>query len=188
MFFQNAFSQCTSRASVADQRIITPTAANFGISYGMGAPAFAYGGQSAPLAYDGLNAWAGRGTAYDGLYPTMAPAMDFTPTRGGGLPVTSASAVPPTGISVVSENAFEGLLSAAGELPFVGTTTMEGVLPSAGAGAINHACGNGVNAMVSETSAFVPEVAAATFAPGAAAFTPAAYAAPGLGYRAGWGA
>lgn len=125
--------------------------------------------------------------AYDELYPAIAPAMDFTPTSGGNLPVTSASAIPPTGISIFSETVFKGPLAVAGEIPFVGTTAMEGVVPSAGAGAINHECGNGINAMVSETAAFVPEYTAAAFVPASAAIAPAAFAAPGLGNRAGWG-
>lgn len=75
--------------------------------------------------------------------------MDFTPTSGGGLPVTSSSVVPPTGIAIKSDNAYEGILAVAGELPFVGTTAVDGVLPTLGAGAINHGCGNGINAMVS---------------------------------------
>lgn len=79
--------------------------------------------------------------------------MEFSPTSGGALAVSSGSALAPTGISVMSENGFEGLLSAAGELPFVGTTGVEGVLPTAGAGAINHNCGNGMNAMVSGSAA-----------------------------------
>ncbi|XP_075988533.1 chorion class B protein Ld32-like [Anticarsia gemmatalis] len=147
------------------------------------------------MAYDGMS-WAGRGLACDGRY---SPAMDFTPTSGGGLPVTSASAVAPTGISVVSENVYEGILSAAGELPFVGTTAMEGVLPTAGAGAINHACGNGINAMAAETTAFVPAAAAiapaavgmapavSAISPAAATLTPAAPFAAGAGYGLGNG-
>lgn len=136
-------------------------------------------GLAAPLAYDGLAGFAGRGLAYDGLYPAIAPAVDFTPTSGGLLPVSSVSAFGPVGISVASENAYEGALAVAGELPFVGTVGLEGVLPTAGRGAVNHACGNGINAMVSENNAFAPEYYGAGIAPAAAI-------APGLGYRGGW--
>ncbi|XP_075988040.1 chorion class CB protein M5H4-like [Anticarsia gemmatalis] len=145
---------------------------------GLAAP-FAYDRLTGPLAYDGLI--AGRGLAFDGY----APAMDFTPTSGGGLTVTSASAIAPTGISVVSENAYEGILTVAGEVPFIGTTGMEGVLPTAGSGAVSHACGNGINAMAAETTAFAPGYAAAAYAPaaglvpfGAAGIAPAAAIAP----------
>ncbi|XP_075988037.1 chorion class B protein Ld34-like [Anticarsia gemmatalis] len=130
LLVQSVFSQCANWAGL-----------------GIASP-FAYDGLAGPYGYDRA-AFAGRGLAYDGIYPAMAPAMDFTPTSGGGLPVTSASAIAPTGISIVSENTYEGILAVAGELPFVGTTSVEGVLPTAGAGAINHDCGNGLNAMVS---------------------------------------
>lgn len=115
----------------------------------------AYDGLAAPTwAYDGLaypGAGYGRGLAYDGFY---SPAMEFTATSGGALPVTSSSAMAPVGISIMSENMFEGALNVAGELPFVGTTAFDGVLATAGSGAINHACGNGLNAMVSSVIFF----------------------------------
>ncbi|XP_050558508.1 chorion class B protein Ld34-like isoform X9 [Spodoptera frugiperda] len=133
---------------------------------------------------------AGRGLAYDALIGG-APAMEFSPTSGGGLPVTSGSAIAPVGISVASDNVYEGALEVIGELPFVGTVAMEGVVPSAGAGAINHACGNGRTAMASGSAAYAPGAAyapAAALAPlgaygPAGAFAPAALAAPGLGLR-----
>ncbi|XP_022816944.1 chorion class B protein Ld34-like [Spodoptera litura] len=100
---------------------------------------------------------AGRGLGYDAIIG--APAMEFSPTSGGGLPVTSGSAIAPVGISVTSDNAYEGILQVIGELPFVGTVAMEGALPTVGGGAINHACGNGVNAMVSENAGFAPAAA-----------------------------
>ncbi|KAH9638811.1 hypothetical protein HF086_013659 [Spodoptera exigua] len=115
---------------------------------------------------------AGRGLAYDGIIG--APAMEFSPTSGGGLPVYSGSAIAPVGISVASDNAYEGLLQVIGELPFVGTVAMEGALPTVGAGAINHACGNGVNAMVSENSGFAPAAALGVVPYGT------------YGYPAGW--
>lgn len=101
------------------------------------------------MVYDGLaftgNGCGGRGLAYDGFYP---PSMESA-TSGGALPVTSSSAMAPVGISIISDNVYEGALNVAGELPFVSTTALEGVLATAGSGAINHACGNGRNAMVS---------------------------------------
>lgn len=90
----------------------------------------------------------GLGCGYAG------PAIDFSPTSGGALPVSSASAIAPVGLAVASDNVYEGILAAAGELPFVGTVGVEGVLPTAGIGAVNHACGNGVNAMVSDATGY----------------------------------
>ncbi|XP_063897964.1 chorion class B protein Ld34 [Helicoverpa armigera] len=184
--FQSAVGQCTSRAAVADASALAAPC-------GLAAPAWAYDGLAYPgaglagtgLAYNGLNAGlAGRGLAYDAIY---APAMDFSPTSGGALPVSSASAIAPVGISVVSDNVYEGVLSAAGELPFVGTVAMEGVVPSAGAGAVNHACGNGRNAMISETTGFG---AAGAYGAGLGAISPAAgfgAAAYGAGIGSGLG-
>lgn len=37
-----------------------------------------------------------------------------------------------------------------GELPFLGGVTVEGALPTAGAGGINYGCGNGAVGIVSE--------------------------------------
>ncbi|XP_047541316.1 fibroin heavy chain-like [Vanessa atalanta] len=71
-------------------------------------------------------------------------------SSGGGLGVASASPISPNGVSVLSENAIEGPLAVAGALPFLGTVALEGVLPTAGAGAVNYGCGNGAVAIVEE--------------------------------------
>ncbi|XP_064075507.1 chorion class B protein PC10-like isoform X2 [Vanessa tameamea] len=71
-------------------------------------------------------------------------------SSGGGLGVSSASPIPPNGVSVLSENAIEGALAVAGALPFLGTVGLEGVLPTAGAGAVNYGCGNGAVAILEE--------------------------------------
>ncbi|XP_064075508.1 chorion class B protein PC10-like isoform X3 [Vanessa tameamea] len=71
-------------------------------------------------------------------------------SSGGGLGVASASPISPNGVSVLSENAIEGALAVAGALPFLGTVALEGVLPTAGAGAVNYGCGNGAVAIVEE--------------------------------------
>ncbi|XP_026490624.1 chorion class B protein PC10-like isoform X1 [Vanessa tameamea] len=73
-------------------------------------------------------------------------------SSGGGLGVSSASAIPPSGVSVISENAYEGALAVSGALPFLGTVALEGALPTAGAGAVNYGCGNGAVAIVEELS------------------------------------
>ncbi|CAH2083958.1 unnamed protein product [Euphydryas editha] len=71
-------------------------------------------------------------------------------SNGGGLGVSSASTIPPSGVSVLSENAIEGSLAVAGSLPFLGTVALEGALPTAGAGAVNYGCGNGAVAILAE--------------------------------------
>lgn len=70
--------------------------------------------------------------------------------NGGYLPVSSASLVPPSGVSILSENVYEGPLYAAGALPFLGTVALEGTLPTAGSGAVAYRCGNGEVAMLTE--------------------------------------
>lgn len=81
-----------------------------------------------------------------GLYGPGAPFA----SEGGALPVSSASSFPASGVSIVSENAFEGLLDVAGALPFLGTVSLEGALPTAGYGAVAYGCGNGEVAMLTE--------------------------------------
>ncbi|XP_047541664.1 chorion class CB protein PC404-like [Vanessa atalanta] len=71
-------------------------------------------------------------------------------SNGGGLEIASGSALPPRGVSVLSENAIEGPLAVAGALPFLGTVGLEGVLPTAGFGAVNYGCGNGAVGIVAE--------------------------------------
>ncbi|CAD0206765.1 unnamed protein product [Chrysodeixis includens] len=149
-----------------------------GFAPGFGPTAFGASGLAAPC-----NAgFAGRGLGVDSLAYSPFDVVETTPTSGGALPVSSASAVPPTGIAVASENVYEGPLAAGGELPFVGTVAVDGLLPTAGAGAVNHACGNGRNAMISEGAAF---------SPAAAGYAGLGGIAPGLGapfgYPAGLG-
>ncbi|KPJ19741.1 Chorion class B protein Ld10 [Papilio machaon] len=71
-------------------------------------------------------------------YEAIVSAAD-----GGGFAIRSYSAVPPNGVSVVSENEYAGILAVIGELPFLGTTYLEGAVPSAGAGAVAYGCGSG---------------------------------------------
>ncbi|CAH2084054.1 unnamed protein product [Euphydryas editha] len=74
-------------------------------------------------------------------------------SSGGGLEVSSGSAFSPNGLSVLSENAIEGNLAVTGALPFLGAVALEGVLPTAGAGAVNYGCGNGEVAILAEDTA-----------------------------------
>lgn len=76
-------------------------------------------------------------------------------SNGGGLSVTSASPIAPTGLVVTSENAMEGQVAVGGQLPLVGSVAMDGAFPSAGAGAVTYACGDG-SLGISESSLSAP--------------------------------
>lgn len=88
---------------------------------------------------------------------------------GGGLAVTSSSPIAPTGLSVTSENAIEGALAVAGNLPFLGTVAVEGAYQTAGAGAVSYGCGNGNIGITGEN-----------IAPAAAGMAPAQFAPNGI--------
>ncbi|CAG9573485.1 unnamed protein product [Danaus chrysippus] len=96
-----------------------------------------------PSAYSGLNYALNEFGA--GYSPSSLAA-----SYGGGLAVTSASPISPTGVSMTSENAYEGPLSVAGTMPFLGAVALEGSLPTGGAGAVSYSCGNGNVAMINE--------------------------------------
>ncbi|XP_068625283.1 chorion class B protein PC10-like [Battus philenor] len=81
---------------------------------------------------------------------SLAAAAALAAADGGGFAVTSASPVPPHGVSVLSENEYAGVLAVTGQLPFLGSTQLEGAVPSAGAGAVSYGCGYGDVAIVSE--------------------------------------
>ncbi|XP_022816815.1 chorion class B protein Ld32-like [Spodoptera litura] len=192
LYFLSALSATSSPASVVTDAYPGALAYDglYGnrITPGLASPALAYSDAVLPgRVYNGL----GYNSAVDTIhspgidafgYPSAADALEFTPTSGGALPVSSASAIPPTGIAVSSDNAYEGSLAVGGELPFVGTVAMEGVVPSAGAGAVNHACGNGRNAMASGSAAYAP-AAVSPFT----AYGPAPGFAPGFSYPGKFG-
>ncbi|CAH0716987.1 unnamed protein product, partial [Brenthis ino] len=92
-------------------------------------------------------------------------------SNGGALPTSSASGIPASGVSLVSENVYEGGLSVFGALPFLGTVALEGALPTAGAGAVAFSAGNGQVATLRE------DIGTACGA--------GPYAVDALGYRAG---
>ncbi|OWR46838.1 chorion class CB protein M5H4 precursor [Danaus plexippus plexippus] len=96
-----------------------------------------------PAAYSGLNYALNEWSA--GYSPSNLAA-----SYGGGLAVTSMSPISPTGVSMTSENAYEGPLSVAGTIPFLGAVALEGALPTGGAGSVSYACGNGNVAMINE--------------------------------------
>ncbi|OWR51032.1 chorion protein [Danaus plexippus plexippus] len=76
------------------------------------------------------------GTPY-GAYSEIALPSDF-PTDA--LIVTSSSNGP-IGVSILSENVIKGLLAVGGELPFLGSVSLEGVLPTTGSGTISYSSG-----------------------------------------------
>ncbi|KAJ8707189.1 hypothetical protein PYW08_011323 [Mythimna loreyi] len=168
-FIQTAFSSCLGRGAIAAPKLIAPGCAGKWANQG--------------LIGDAVigDVWAGKGLA----------ALEIMPTSGGGFPVSSFSAIAPSGLSIASENSFEGALSVAGELPFVSAVALDAVLPSAGAGAVSYSCGKGATAIKSiAPSAAAYDAAGARGAAGAyglgagcgrgtAAIAPAAL---GLGY------
>ncbi|CAH2084036.1 unnamed protein product [Euphydryas editha] len=79
----------------------------------------------------------------------IGPA-NLAASNGAGLAVTSASPIAPTGVAMTSENAYEGVLAVTGALPFLAAVSLEGVLPTAGTGAVTYSCGNGNVAMINE--------------------------------------
>ncbi|XP_035455287.2 chorion class B protein Ld34-like [Spodoptera frugiperda] len=155
LFLQSAFSQCLGRAAIAAPALPCPAVV---------APSCAGNGVIA-------NGWIGNGligTEWIGN-GLIGNGLEIVPTSGGGLAVSSSSSIAPSGLSLASENVFEGALSVAGELPFVSAVALEGALPSAGAGAVSYSCGNGVTAIES-----IAPSAAAAIAPAVAAAAPAA--------------
>ncbi|XP_045782579.1 chorion class B protein PC10-like isoform X3 [Maniola jurtina] len=126
--------------------------------------------------------WGGIGAPCGGIYGAELVA---TPAfSGGALPVASASAIPPNGVSVLSENVYAGELVARGALPFLGTAALEGVLPTAGAGAVAYGCGNGEVAMLTEGIGAAGIAGPLGYG---AALGPNGYGYDGLGYGAGIG-
>lgn len=121
---------------------------------------------------------------YPGLAPGLVgpygPGCGGVASSGGGFPVTSVSPIAPTGLSIISENAIEGSLVVGGSLPFLGTVALEGVLPTAGAGAVSYGCGNEAIGIVSEgpisTGIVGPgnyaQAGPAAYAPGPVAYGP----------------
>ncbi|XP_045782619.1 chorion class B protein PC10-like [Maniola jurtina] len=84
-----------------------------------------------------------------GLYGGLGPAA-LAASNGAGLVVTSRSPIAPTGVSMTSENCYEGPLAVTGAIPFLGAVALEGALPTLGGGAVNYGCGNGDVAILSE--------------------------------------
>ncbi|XP_047038386.1 chorion class B protein Ld34-like [Helicoverpa zea] len=161
LLVQTAFSQCWGRAPIAGPACGSASA-------GLAAPGLIASGWGASGCAG--NSWAGNGLI----------GLDIIPTSGGALPVSSVSSIAPSGLSINSENVFDGALSVAGELPFVSAVALEGVLASGGAGAVSYSCGNGVTAIES--------IAPAGAYGGAGAYGSASASVLAAGYGLGAGA
>ncbi|KAG6447181.1 hypothetical protein O3G_MSEX004850 [Manduca sexta] len=137
-------------------------------------------------AYDGLAPFDAYGAAWGGFGPMgpglagIAPATGLAASYGGGLAVTSASPIAPTGLSVTSENAIEGTLAVIGQLPFLGAVATDGAFPTVGAGAVSYGCGDGAIGIVAEAP-IAPAPAAIAPAMGPIGYGPAM--ATGYGYN-----
>ncbi|CAH0717154.1 unnamed protein product, partial [Brenthis ino] len=144
--------------------------------YAAGAPlASPWAGPMATSPYVGVELAAG-----------YSPAC-LAASNGGGLAVTSFSPIAPTGITMTSDNVYEGPLAVSGSIPFLGAVALEGALPTAGAGAVTYECGNGNVAMLSEDIApagYNTLAGSYGYGPGAAAELGYGYGSP-LAYEAG---
>ncbi|XP_068622198.1 uncharacterized protein [Battus philenor] len=146
------------------------------------------------VAGEGLG-WAAPGYGYEAPLMAASPCAGPAPflgaydlaaipsSYGGGFAITSVSPVPPHGISVMSDNAFEGILVVGGELPFLGTVGLEGASPTSGVGTISYGCGNGNVGMMSEE---VLPMAGGLGWPTGMNYAP--MMGNGLGYGASWAA
>ncbi|KAJ8707199.1 hypothetical protein PYW08_011333 [Mythimna loreyi] len=152
-FTQIVFSQqCTSHVAIDTSRFSHP---NTMTRFSQVHPSVINEHLAAPI-----NGWTVRGLPNEGFY---SPAMEFATTNGGGLPVRSISSISPTGITVISDNAYEGPVVVTGELPLVSAVAVDGNLPTAGVGAIEYGCGNGLVAILSKG----PELKTSSKRPGA---------------------
>lgn len=120
----------------------------------------------------GLNGVAPNGLVANGLGANglgLANAgCGGVASTGGGLAVQSSSAIAPTGLSVVSENAYEGGLTVGGNLPLLGTVALEGAMPSGGGGAVSYGCGDGAVGIATEGPIATGIVSPGTYGPGVA--------------------
>ncbi|XP_045782614.1 chorion class B protein Ld34-like [Maniola jurtina] len=123
-----------------------------GAGYGI-AEGLARGPWNAPyLAEAPLTASWAAGPCAATPFATAEWATGYAPlaSNGGSFPIRSASPIAVTGVSMSSDNVYEGPLAVSGAVPFLAAVALEGTLPTAGAGAITYSCGNGNVAMLSE--------------------------------------
>ncbi|XP_030022331.2 chorion class B protein B.L1 [Manduca sexta] len=157
-----ALSQCFGRGFYG-AGLGSPYGFGFGGYDGWGYGGWGYGGYPAAGWAGGWGAGLGFGGwglggcggyggfgGFGGIGPGIAPATGLAGSFGGGLAVTSASPIAPTGLVVTSENAIEGAVAVAGNLPFLGAVATDGAFPSAGAGAVAYGCGDGAVGIAAE--------------------------------------
>ncbi|XP_050359090.1 chorion class B protein PC10-like [Nymphalis io] len=151
-----AFTSDIAAASLVAETAALASAAATGIAYGPVANAIAYTPAYEPICSIGV-----PGLTF-GL--TLA---ELAASNGNGLRVRSGSPIPPSGVSVESDNMLiEGPLAVSGQLPFLGVVALEGPLPAAGAGAVAYGCGNGNVGIVNENVAPVAPAYPNAYAPG----------------------
>ncbi|KAG6447205.1 chorion class B protein PC10 [Manduca sexta] len=114
--------------------------------FGPGMPELAYPGPYGPNMGCGLNTGlVGLGNAF-GPGPCAGPVIATEPY----VPAALAN-MPPPGMSICSDNLLiEGPVVIAGRMPFVGSVGVEGIFPTAGAGAVSYGCGDGAVGIVAE--------------------------------------
>ncbi|CAH2084040.1 unnamed protein product [Euphydryas editha] len=101
-------------------------------------------------------AWSGAPLSAPWAEPNVPCASELAPfaplaaSNGRGFIVKSVSPIAVTGVTMTSENAYEGNLAVTGALPFLGAVALEGTLPTLGAGDVKYGCGNGNVEMLSE--------------------------------------
>ncbi|XP_034838399.1 chorion class B protein PC10-like [Maniola hyperantus] len=121
----------------------------------------AYNGWDAGCGWAGPGLWAGPYETcgpWAGPYDTIGPIglcgglgpAALAASNGAGLAVSSRSPIAPTGVSMTSENCYEGPLAVTGAIPFLGAVALEGALPTVGGGAVTYGCGNGEVAILNE--------------------------------------
>ncbi|CAB3223968.1 unnamed protein product [Arctia plantaginis] len=81
------------------------------------------------------------------LLPSNMAAELMTPVFGrvvGANIIIDTSAPEPSGVSIFSEDVIiEGTVLVTGNLPFLGTVALEGVVPATGSSAVAYECGTG---------------------------------------------
>lgn len=112
-------------------------------------------GAANPLAYEGIYGPVNK-VAFDGFNQALTLAT-LAASNCNNFAVRSSSLMTPTGVSLTSENLLiEGPLAVNGQLPFLGTISLEGSLPATGNGAVAYGGGNGNVAIMNEDLPFAP--------------------------------
>ncbi|XP_028028655.1 chorion class B protein Ld34-like [Bombyx mandarina] len=88
--------------------------------------------------------YSGFGIGIGGPASVITPGSGLAAAKGGGLTVTSASPIAPTGLSILSEGlSIDGGAAAGGNTPFSGNAVLLSDFSNAGSAAVNHKRSNG---------------------------------------------